>query len=842
MEYDPNLSKDAKRFLFFYPLRFIIFANFAFFDTFSIKYLVLCSCSRYAFPSWSYPIAGAYYAWSFTRLQHIRELVQILILRSRGALPWQRVLFTVIYNGIPSVAYAMAAQGCYRALYITGPIRSIRSILDFCYVATGWTSTLIITAIFAWLSWTSTEREEFPSVCISVLFLVARLIEPIIDLFVAFCHGKGYFLIYWWRIWERRADRGVLKALPNDFVENLVDGSSRELEFRYEPLACDGQIRLLELTMGPYRNIEGKMVHTSLETAPTYAAVSYTWGDPKTCYGLTVDGTLLPITASVYDIIQRLTPLFGSTTLWIDSICINQKDGHEKSKQVRMMREIYSSASEVIACTGNIADNDADIAEHFLRRFHEDGNRQEPRIRRAAQQGLKLLGRRRSPQWAALSKLLNQPYWTRVWIIQEIANAKKLRVMCGDREISWDDLAFMVLSFSDEQTDPFLDIPELLYMNGKSDLSSLIQIGLIVISREQVQSKADSSIRDVLPLTISFNATDPRDHFFAIQGIVEGAIDQHLLPDYSQKTEEIFIKVACHFVAQDDPLWIFAYAGVGSNRNYTQLPSWVPDWSQKAYTASAEPMSDEIAVWLTDNAQPSSLCADQSKLRTQATFVDRVSRVTPIPDAENLQGLLEGDLSDPISRAETSRENWSKLRAMVAQAVPDPYVNGEPRTDALWRTLVGYKDNTARARELFAVFDEDISSRTKLRERIAEKLAAVSSFRDFWKAAKAIVPILREFYALAIMNLAHISPALGSRCTGRRLAVTDRGYIALVSRGTKPLDEIFLIPRARTPLVLRSSPTLASNCYQLVGDCYVHGLNLDHLQKIAGPPEWINVF
>lgn len=217
MEYDLNLSKDAKLFLFFYPARIITFASFAFLDTFSIKYLVLYCCSRYAFSYWDYSIAVAYYAWSFTRLHHIRELVQILILRSQGALPWQRVLFTIIYNGIPSLAYAMAAQGCYRVLHITGPIRSIRSILDFCYVATGWTSTLVIAAVFTWLSLTTTERGEFPSVCISVFSLVARLIEPIIDLFVAFCHGKGYFLIHWWRIWERRADRNLLKKLPNDF-------------------------------------------------------------------------------------------------------------------------------------------------------------------------------------------------------------------------------------------------------------------------------------------------------------------------------------------------------------------------------------------------------------------------------------------------------------------------------------------------------------------------------------------------------------------------------------------------------------------------------------------------
>jgi hypothetical protein len=38
--------------------------------------------------------------------------------------------------------------------------------------------------------------------------------------------------------------------------------------------------------------------------------------------------------------------------LWIDAVCINQQDVTERSEQVKMMREIYERATEVIVWLG----------------------------------------------------------------------------------------------------------------------------------------------------------------------------------------------------------------------------------------------------------------------------------------------------------------------------------------------------------------------------------------------------------------------------------------------------------------------------------------------------------
>jgi hypothetical protein len=51
---------------------------------------------------------------------------------------------------------------------------------------------------------------------------------------------------------------------------------------------------------------------------------------------------------------------------------------------------------------------------------------------------------RHSKPWRAVMKLIGNPYWNWVWIIQEIAYARKKTIYCGDHELSWDEFCFLV--------------------------------------------------------------------------------------------------------------------------------------------------------------------------------------------------------------------------------------------------------------------------------------------------------------------------------------------------------------------------------------------------------------
>jgi len=54
--------------------------------------------------------------------------------------------------------------------------------------------------------------------------------------------------------------------------------------------------------------------------------------------------------------LKRLRLQDKTRTLWADALCINQTDNEEKSRQVRLMAQIYGKAARVLAYLGDDAD------------------------------------------------------------------------------------------------------------------------------------------------------------------------------------------------------------------------------------------------------------------------------------------------------------------------------------------------------------------------------------------------------------------------------------------------------------------------------------------------------
>ena len=54
--------------------------------------------------------------------------------------------------------------------------------------------------------------------------------------------------------------------------------------------------------------------------------------------------------------------------------------------------------------------------------------------------------------WAALLRLMNRPWFSRRWVIQEIALAEKAILHCGEDKIGWRDFADAVSLFAEVET------------------------------------------------------------------------------------------------------------------------------------------------------------------------------------------------------------------------------------------------------------------------------------------------------------------------------------------------------------------------------------------------------
>ncbi|KAF8856740.1 hypothetical protein BDZ45DRAFT_789795, partial [Acephala macrosclerotiorum] len=134
------------------------------------------------------------------------------------------------------------------------------------------------------------------------------------------------------------------------------------------------EIRVLKLFPGQKgHTLECELLHTSLETAPPYSALSYVWGEIKPDQRIRVkrghwSWNELLVTPHLLVALKRLRRPSEPCYLWVDQLCIDQSNKEERSWQVEFMKEIYAKAEKTIVWFGN-DDADTQLLEEMLRRI-----------------------------------------------------------------------------------------------------------------------------------------------------------------------------------------------------------------------------------------------------------------------------------------------------------------------------------------------------------------------------------------------------------------------------------------------------------------------------------------
>ena len=135
-----------------------------------------------------------------------------------------------------------------------------------------------------------------------------------------------------------------------------------------------------------------------------------------------------------YYALRQVRLHFPEDPVWIDSICIQQDNLSEKGTQVAMMGEIYERSERVLACLG-AHDKTSSLLLKALEPLSNDlgldalidDQRCEAWMRSLSRQTLTDLD-----QW--VRRLASRPYWTRLWILQELLGGMPNRIwyLCGD--------------------------------------------------------------------------------------------------------------------------------------------------------------------------------------------------------------------------------------------------------------------------------------------------------------------------------------------------------------------------------------------------------------------------
>lgn len=323
----------------------------------------------------------------------------------------------------------------------------------------------------------------------------------------------------------------------------------------YDSLTGVDEVRLLYLSAR--RSTDDQVLHGSLESTslsirPEYMAVSYTWADADGNRDLSEViflGELwvpLPITSNCAAALRRLRSAHQVQTLWIDSICINQSSHDEKSHQVGLMGDIYSRATSVTIFLGG--DDDTPEARLLKRTsessFYNSG------------QGEVI--------WAAVRALFGRPYWSRIWVIQEVLLSKRAIVVLGETAIPLRSILKTLLVEPEGPRREF-SVPPWLRLGRALPIGDFNGLSILLTETSRCL------------------ATDPKDMVFALLGLVQGAHLEGLVADYSKSIYEIRIGIAAYFLIRHGQTNLLKSAAFDASERQIdwllpRLPSWVPSW------------------------------------------------------------------------------------------------------------------------------------------------------------------------------------------------------------------------------------------------------------------------
>jgi hypothetical protein len=208
-----------------------------------------------------------------------------------------------------------------------------------------------------------------------------------------------------------------------------------------------------------------------VQTLP-YRALSYTWGNPDTPkVFIIVNGERFEITASLALALFHLRSPSQPLRIWIDQICIDQKNNDEKTEQVGHMKHIYRNCEECLVWLGPEEYGSDALMDLFNRmgafseklklldkyhptRYHElvdiqmQVNPQDPdTIEYHAFCDAIVL------EWtpANLESLIafhQRPWFFRAWVLQEFALPPKATFICGHKTIQAETLMVVLAMFT----------------------------------------------------------------------------------------------------------------------------------------------------------------------------------------------------------------------------------------------------------------------------------------------------------------------------------------------------------------------------------------------------------
>jgi hypothetical protein len=511
----------------------------------------------------------------------------------------------------------------------------------------------------------------------------------------------------------------------------------------------------------------------------------------------------------------------------VDAICINQEDNAEKAQQIRLLPWIFQEASYTYAFLEGGKDaeaamymlmqvlNKGDHGARLLQEAHmseriepdhgseSDGNtvhgltaeakdgdratsiissyqRPEDLPASTATQDKRRESFLENDAWTSVQNLFGLPWFRRVWVIQEIAASRAVKIVCGKWTVDWEDL-YRATDIIDRELQsshkPYL----YLLQNSWEPFQALVTV------REWEAKRYRWTLLMLLEKFRNAESTYKRDRLFALLGLASDGNEESFQPDYDSPLETVVLRFARSFIRQGRGMQLLYRAGL--NGQSSRFPTWIPDWTVKIPSGLHE---------LSDGGRTFSACG------SQAANI----RCDPNTDELTLEGTV-ADVIQAVSESSNLEQEWetyfNEIDAMVNSLGPNPVL--DPQENLKWKVPIAGILYAKAA--VSGGLDLRLSYKA-FRQYIDKQLWAVGDNNH------------DDLDSLRTKSMNYVN-ALQGAIAGWRFVITQRGYVGIAPKPTQVGDTVAIFKGGRVPFLVRKSMK-RPGVYRLVGQCYIHGI------------------
>lgn len=429
-----------------------------------------------------------------------------------------------------------------------------------------------------------------------------------------------------------------------------------------------------------------------------------------------------------------------------------------------------------------------------------------------------------------LSAVLDDPWYQRLWVVQELALPPRVRIFFGP--VSMPLETFMevlgrlprvtVLKWDGGEN---YDDRELLTLATNRGLEMLL------IRDSQTDPYSKKSLLETRLEMLHREASVDHDQVYSLLGIGNSFVR----PDYGGSPGAAFAQVCVESVIREGRLFFLSFSAVKAR--YPDTPSWVVDWTafqadakrrawlklQKNYVETMETCFPERV-----NTQRSAAVVDGA-LHVDGEEVDAVAHILPDLILTRENGARSEDMSgEPVT----------VLRCLKSPT--SPYPGGWLWGEVWLRTLCLDRD--------WGIWYDGLDSQVFEREGM-EHLLVLSGYPNievkgskemhsgpaalrhiFCKERESPLPAATsmdpEYVATIRASWQRVRKHIERMMYGCRLFVTGKGYLGCGNQNVAVGDKVFLLPGAPVPILLRSLGRASSEPeegFRVVSDMFTVG-------------------